>query len=119
MNFKKVLRGIRVFPSPPPMYAWKRLQTRSLKGSAGVWGQRNLVKGTTVCFAACRENSFLYRSICCMTDATGNLSRRDAIVDGSVVPTCQAKALNVSGGQVSSADGETGTAGLEVEIETK
>ena len=48
------------------------------------------------------------------------MSRRLLIIDGSFVPTCQAKASNVSGGQVSAELGAgSGTAGSEVDIESK
>ena len=62
----------------------------------------------------------LYRSVGCKTIAAGNVSRRLLIIDGSFVPTCQAKPSNVSGGQVSLELGAgSGTAGSEVDIESK
>ena len=62
----------------------------------------------------------MYKSIWFKTVATGNVSRRAVIIDGFVVPTYQAKASSVSGGQLSSEAGAgSGTAGAEVDIESK
>ena len=124
MNLLTMLRGNGLLLLSPPLNARERLQIRSLNLSKGrPRGQRNVVqaragRNTSASDATCAERWALYRSAWCKTVATGNVSRRAVTIHAFVVPRCQAKASNVSGGQESEETGAgDGTAEQRLQLQ--